>query len=208
MNNQWMNSCSFIAPFGMSSGSVVSVGYFSRRGSMDEGGAITKPRPHHVVLQERIDGLRKAGKLAQLDASEEVLDDMVARIMEAEDEDAVLGGTVPIGQLEGRVIQILEANFRPSGSPPSIPIAARPTVRCSRANRSPPTPSASLGLFSATCPRTPSAPSSRRPASPSPPWYRASYCWRKLWANVRPIGPRRSSAGTSLIVSVYSPTPA
>lgn len=43
---------------------------------------------------------------------------MVDRILSAEDEDELLGGTIPIAQLTDQVIRIEEVNFRPSSVRP------------------------------------------------------------------------------------------
>lgn len=84
---------------------------------MGKGTDIKKPstEPAYVtVMNKFIDGLRSDGKLIDRSAPEDALLDMVTRILNAQSDDEMAGGTVDVSTLVGRVIGITGVNFLPS----------------------------------------------------------------------------------------------
>lgn len=64
-----------------------------------------------VALWNRVAELRRSGALANMDAPEDAVDDMVARILDAETDEEMFGSTTPIASLVGVTIQVTGANF-------------------------------------------------------------------------------------------------
>ncbi len=69
------------------------------------------PEPAATQLWERVNELRAAGKLADIDAPEDAADDMVARILDSETDAEMFSATTPIASLVGTRITIDSANF-------------------------------------------------------------------------------------------------
>lgn len=73
--------------------------------------AIKKRPDADTSLANHIEELRAAGKLYEVEASEGAVDEMVDRILNAENVDAILGGTLGAGSLVGRTIVLRWVNF-------------------------------------------------------------------------------------------------
>lgn len=91
-----------------------------RKGNKMAGKTLAKNTPRaEDVIESKVIELRNAGKLAELHAEEDAADDMVARIINASNDEQMFSATTPIASLVGVRITIDSANFLPSSKRPT-----------------------------------------------------------------------------------------